>query len=147
MLVLHAPTAGAGRAPPGPPSMFCRHTCVRPRRLGNKGMHPWLPHSQCNAPKRRFVKYDVESGKVGLGGDERRARGPSPPPGACLGSVVGAQSPLLQPVTLTSCLVPTRGLHALVQAKGMAEGTAGTIATVIGGLGGRVVLFYLASSV
>jgi hypothetical protein len=50
---------------------------------------------QCNAPKRRFVKYDAESGK----------------------------------------------------ARGVAEGTIGTAATVIGGLGGLIVLFYLASSV
>lgn len=50
---------------------------------------------QCNAPKRRFVSYDPETGKR----------------------------------------------------TGVAEGTVGTIATVIGGLGGLVVLFYLASSV
>ncbi|GBF90095.1 hypothetical protein Rsub_02803 [Raphidocelis subcapitata] len=50
---------------------------------------------QCNAPKRRFVKYDPESGK----------------------------------------------------ATGVAEGTLGTIATVIGGLAGLVILFYLASTV
>jgi hypothetical protein len=38
--------------------------------------------------------------------------------------------------------------HVLpVQKTGIAEGTIGTIATVIGGLGGIVVLFYLANSV
>jgi hypothetical protein len=35
----------------------------------------------------------------------------------------------------------------LPQKSGIAEGTIGTIATVIGGLGGIVILFYLASTV
>ena len=50
---------------------------------------------QCNAPKRRFVKYDKSTGK----------------------------------------------------GRGQAEGSVATIATVIAGIGGIAVLFYLASSV